>query len=218
MLPSYSVLACLERLRARTCSCESARSADSDITLMPKKTIPEGLGDLRNISCTMLASKMYESYVLDWLKAELSLRTNQYGGVRGVGTDHIQVEMWQNILSDLEDYRAGTVVTSVDYCKAFNQMSYQHCLGSLAGNGASTEVLRLVVTFLYNRTVTVKINDLESGCPDLGTDIETLTLSRPAMDSSGDDSSSSEALSSFASSSDDSRLAEDFFKTVGEVW
>ena len=55
------------------------------------------------------------------------MRTNQYGGIRGMGTDHVLVQLWQGILQNLEDYRAGAVVTSVDYSKAFNRMSYQHC-------------------------------------------------------------------------------------------
>ena len=50
------------------------------VTIIPKKTNPEGLEDLRNISCTLLASKIYESYVLNWLKSKVSLRSNQYGG------------------------------------------------------------------------------------------------------------------------------------------
>ena len=41
------------------------------VTIIPKKSSPEELSDLRNISCTLLASKMYESYVLDWLKSEV---------------------------------------------------------------------------------------------------------------------------------------------------
>ena len=97
------------------------------VTIIPKKSNPEDLGDLRNISCTLLASKIYESYVLDWLKEEVKMRTNQYGGIRGMGTDHVLVQLWQGILQNLEDYRAGAVVTSVDYSKAFNRMSYQHC-------------------------------------------------------------------------------------------
>ena len=142
------------------------------VTVIPKNKNPASINDLRNISCTMLASKMYESYVLDWLKEEVTLRSNQYGGVRGVGTDHILVDLWQRILEDLEDYRAATVVTSVDYSKAFNRISYQCCLASLAKNGASTEVLRLVATFLTNRTMTVKVGSVMSnplpvtgGCP-----------------------------------------------------
>ena len=71
----------------------------------------------------MLSSKVYESYVLDWMKQEVKLRSNQYGGVKGMGTDHVLVEMWQRILEDLDDYRAATVVTSIDYSKAFNRMS-----------------------------------------------------------------------------------------------
>ena len=55
------------------------------VTVIPKGTKPETLNDLRNISCTLLSSKMYESYVLDWLKDEVKLRSNQYGGSRESG-------------------------------------------------------------------------------------------------------------------------------------
>ena len=42
------------------------------ITVIPKKAVPEEINDLRNISCTMLPSKIYESYILNWVQ-ELSL-------------------------------------------------------------------------------------------------------------------------------------------------
>ena len=45
------------------------------VTVIPKGKTPSNLNDLRNISCTLLASKMYESYILDWLKGEVKLRT-----------------------------------------------------------------------------------------------------------------------------------------------
>ena len=102
------------------------------VTVIPKIPTPESLADLRNISCTMLSSKVYESYVLDWMKSEVKLRSNQYGGVKGLGTEHVLVQMWQRILEDLDDYRAATVVTSIDYSKAFNRMSYQKCLEALS--------------------------------------------------------------------------------------
>ena len=35
------------------------------VTVIPKKAAPQALEDLRNISCTMLASKVFESFVLD---------------------------------------------------------------------------------------------------------------------------------------------------------
>ena len=142
------------------------------VTIIPKKHNAESLGDLRNISCTLLASKIFESYLLDWLKEEVTLRSNQYGGVKGVSTDHLLVEMWQEILTNLDNYRAGTLVISIDYSKAFNRMSYQFCQKALAKNGTSTDVSRLIATFLTNRTMTVKVGKVMSdplpvsgGCP-----------------------------------------------------
>ena len=88
------------------------------VTVIPKKSTPESLGDLRNISCTLLASKIYESYVLDWMKLEVALRSNQYGGVKGLSTDHLLVNLWQQVLENAEDYRSGTVIASIDYSKA----------------------------------------------------------------------------------------------------
>ena len=137
-----------------------------------KKTSPESLTDLRNISCTLLTSKVYESYVLDWLKSEVALRSNQYGDVKGLGTDHLLVGLWQQVLENAEDYRTGTVITSIDYSEAFNRMGYQECLTSLARNGASTPVLELIATFLTDRLMTVKVGQIlftpkkvNGGCP-----------------------------------------------------
>ena len=142
------------------------------VTIIPKGNNPSTLSDLRNISCTQLASKMHESYVLDWLKSEVALRTNQYEGVKGLGTQHLLVQLYQELLENAEDYRSGTVVTSIDYSKAFNRMSFQRCLEALARNGASTGVLSLVAAFLSDRTMMVKVGstmscprEMHGGCP-----------------------------------------------------
>ena len=64
------------------------------------------------------------------------------------------------------------MVTSIDYSKAFNRMSFQKCLEALTRNGASNEVLRLVAAFLTDRTMSVKVGEAMSkprevhgGCP-----------------------------------------------------
>ena len=102
----------------------------------------------------------------------MKLRTNQYRGVKGVGTQHLLVKLMQEVLENAEDYRVATVVTSIDYSKAFNRMSFQYCLKALAKNGASSNVLRLVAAFLTGRTMTVKVGptmsgprDVHGGCP-----------------------------------------------------
>ena len=40
------------------------------VTTIPKKSIPEG----------MLASKIYESYILNWVQEDVKLKDHQYGG------------------------------------------------------------------------------------------------------------------------------------------
>ena len=123
------------------------------MTAIPKKTVPEGPNDLRNISCTMLPSKIYESYVLNWVQEEVKLKDNQYGGVRGCSTAHLLVDVWDQVARGLEDDRAAVVLTYIDYAKAFNRLLFQHCLGAFARLGASTPVIGLLANFLSNRVM-----------------------------------------------------------------
>ena len=132
------------------------------VTPIPKKSIPESVNDIRNISCTQLFSKTYESFVLDWLSGEVKLRTNQYGGVKGSGAEHFLVQLWQQVLENLEDPRAASLLTSIDYSKAFNRLNYAACLKSLKTKGASSQTLRIIASFLTDRTMTVKIGGVFS--------------------------------------------------------
>ena len=125
------------------------------VTTIPKKTVPEGVNDLRNISCTMLPSKIYESYILNWSQAEVKIKDTQYGGVRGCSTAHLLVGVLDEVAKGLEDDRAAVTLTSIDYAKAFNRLSFQHCLSSFARLGASTPIIELLATFLSNRTMMV---------------------------------------------------------------
>lgn len=142
------------------------------VTTIPKKNIPEDLSDLRNISCTLFFSKVFEGHLLKLMKEEMSLKPNQYGGVQGCSTTHMVVEILQEICANAEDYRAATVISTIDFSKAFNRVSYQHCLEALRRKGASTPIIRLVATFLTNRTMTVRVGEawsdplpVDGGCP-----------------------------------------------------
>ena len=67
------------------------------------------------------------------------------------------IKVWQKILSNLEDRRAGTVLSAIDYAKAFNRLSFQHCLKAFAKRGALTPILRLIATFLTGRSMSVRV-------------------------------------------------------------
>ena len=127
------------------------------MTVIPKCTLPQSVDDLRNISCTLLISKVMESYILEWMASEVSVSRRQYGGVKGCGAAHMLIDVWQTICSNLEDCRAASLLVSVDYAKAFNRLDYRHCLRAFARRGASAPVLRLIATFLTNRCMTVRV-------------------------------------------------------------
>ena len=130
---------------------------NESVTIIPKTRTPSEIGQLRNISCTMLASKVYESFVLGWTLEQVKLKDNQFGRMKGCSAAHLLISVWQNILQDLEDCRAGTLLTAIDYAKAFNRMQYQECLRSLVRHGASTEIVQLVATFLTDRHMSVRV-------------------------------------------------------------
>ena len=142
------------------------------VTVIPKKTMPQSFSDLRNISCTPLLSKIFEGYMLKRIKEETSLKANQYGGVKGCSTTHMVVGLLQEICENAEDYRSATILTAIDYSKAFNRVSFQHCLEALQRKGASTPVLKIIASFLTNRTMSVRVGnewstplDVNGGCP-----------------------------------------------------
>ena len=64
------------------------------VTPIPKTPLPQSANNLRNISCTMLTYKVYESFMLNWLSGQTGLRGNQYGGVKGSGSEPLLVRMW----------------------------------------------------------------------------------------------------------------------------
>ena len=132
---------------------------DESVTIIPKTRSPTELGQLRNISCTMLASKVYESFVLGWTIGQVKLKDNQFGGAKGCGAPHLLICVWQNILQDLEDCRPGTLLTAIDYAKAFNRMQYQECLNSLARHGASSDITGLIASFLSGRRMQVRVGN-----------------------------------------------------------
>ena len=94
----------------------------------------------------MLPSKIYESYVFNWIQREVKVKENQCNGVKGCSTAHLLVGVWDEIGKGLEDDRAAVTLTLIDYAKAFNRLSFQHCLRAFASHGASTPTIELLAT------------------------------------------------------------------------
>ena len=132
------------------------------VTPIPKKSLPQSPNDTRNISCTRLFSKVYESFVLSWLSRNCKLRPNQYGGVKGSGTEHFLVQLWQDVLEGLDDSRAGVLLSSIDYSKAFNRLDFARCLTALKAKGVGQELINIIASFLSGRQMSVKVGNCRS--------------------------------------------------------
>lgn len=65
----------------------------------------------------------------------------------------------REILENLDDNRSATVLTAIDFSKAFNRVTYQACLQQFAKHGSSTEVLKLLEVFLCGRTMSVRVKN-----------------------------------------------------------
>ena len=117
---------------------------------------------LRNLSCMNSLSKILETYVLDKLRAKISLAPNQYGGIKGSGTNHFLLECWDRILTTLDTPDSAVALLSIDFSKAFNRMDHTECIQAMAKYGASTDTLKIVGSFLTGRKMRFKVNAAKS--------------------------------------------------------
>ena len=75
---------------------------------------------------------------------------------------HFLTSVWEDITANLEDHRAGVILTAVDYSKAFNRLEHLPCLTALAGLGLPNQLLQIITSFLTSRTMTVRVGEAAS--------------------------------------------------------
>ena len=126
------------------------------VYVIPKNSAPASLGELRNLSCTPLVSKVLESFVLSRLQSEIKLSSKQYGGIKNCSTDHFLVDTWDRIITILENNNAAANLVSIDFEKAFNRMDHEECLKALCTMGATMTSVDWVAAFLHGRMMRSK--------------------------------------------------------------
>ena len=127
------------------------------ITVIPKKQKPESLAQCRNISCTNFWSKLLEAIVLERLKSEIEPDPVQYGGLKGCSTGHFLAEVWDTVLTTLDNPSNAVNLCSIDFSKAFNRMNHDECLKQLRKLGASETSIALVRSFLSQRRMNLRL-------------------------------------------------------------
>ena len=84
-------------------------------------------------------------------------KDNQFGGQNGCSTYHFLAETIDQFTEHLENSKVASVLTSIDYSKAFNRVEHGPLLAAFAKKGAPTQLIALLATFLSNRQMTVKL-------------------------------------------------------------
>ncbi|KAK2183513.1 hypothetical protein NP493_308g00010 [Ridgeia piscesae] len=148
----------------------------ANVIPLPKTSPPVSIEkDIRPISLTPIAAKVFESIIMKWVDETIEgeIDAKQFGGISGTSTTDVLVElvhMWYKATDKLNSY-------ILDFSKAFDLINHHLLLDKLQSYGLPAHILRWMATFLLDRTQRVKIGNeySHSGHPNGGVPQGTLS-------------------------------------------
>ena len=136
------------------------------VTPVPKITHPKIIKDLRKISSTSDFSKVYESFLKDWIMEDISQKIDigQFGGQKGLGTEHLIVCLVDRILKLLDDKQemSAVIAALVDWSVAFDRQDPTLAIKNFLNIGVRPSLIPVIVSYLKDRKMKVKFNGEES--------------------------------------------------------
>ena len=149
-----------------TSTCEYPRQWVIEHQLaIPKVYPPQSVDDLRNISSTSFLSKVFESFIGEWLfpYIEPYLDPGQCGGLKGSSISHYLVKLLHFIHSYLDKNDPYAVLlVMVDLEKAFNRVSHQLVIEDLAAMHVPRWLLLILISYLTDRSMFMRYRDAVS--------------------------------------------------------
>ena len=138
----------------------------------PVGKIPEPVteDDLRPVSLTNFFSKVTEHFIVTWLLEYVGdqIDFRQYGGQRGNSISHYLIEFINFILSNQENTEPTAILACmIDFSKAFNRINHNILITKLSDMGVPAWLLRIVMAFLKDRTMVVRLNGATSSPKNL---------------------------------------------------
>ena len=131
------------------------------VTPVPKITQPKNKSDLRKIASTSDFSKVFESFLKDWILEDISksLDPSQYGGLKGTGTDHMLVVLVDRVLKLLDsNAKQAILLTMVDWKSAFDLQDPTLAIKKFCKMGVRSSLVPLLISYLSDRSMRVKFN------------------------------------------------------------
>ena len=139
------------------------------VTPVPKVTHP--IKDLRKISCTSDYSKIFESFLKDWIIEDVfnKLDIGQFGGRKGMGTEHMIVCILDRILKLIDKYpdKSAVISASLDWAAAFDRQDPTLAIKKFIDMGVRPSLIPVLISYLSNRKMKIRFNGEESEFLDL---------------------------------------------------
>ena len=132
------------------------------VTPAPKIAHPKEIKDLRKISGTSDYSKVFEGFLKDWIMEDVSTKFDigQFGGLPGIGTEHMIVCLLDRVLKLLDRYpdRSAIIMTSLDWSAAFDRQDPTIAIMKFIKLGVRPSLIPLLASYLSDRKMKVKFN------------------------------------------------------------
>ena len=115
---------------------------------------PKDEDQLRVISLTSYYSKLFESFVIDWLMEYVGDKLDwaQYGGLKGNSINHYLIELTNFILYNQDMKHPHAVLAMcIDFSKAFNRQNHNTLIKILSDLEVPNWLLRIIIAFLSDR-------------------------------------------------------------------
>ena len=138
------------------------------VTPVPKPKAGEGLktmNDVRKVASTSDYSKVFESFLRDWVTEDIGnkLDLNQFAGKKGTGTEHLIVALVDRVLSLLDKPGMRAVVAAaVDWASAFSRTDPTKTITKFVNMGLRSSLVNILIEFIEERQMSVKYNGEES--------------------------------------------------------
>ena len=153
----------------------------SEIIPIPKENPPKALKDLRPISKTAVGGKIIEKVMVSELENDTKETFNdftQYGNSRGCSTTHYLVKLTDEAYKSTDVGQATTAIT-IDYSKAFDLVDHTILIGKLMQLGVRVKLIKLIISFLSNRSHYTKIKGITSKLTKITCGVPQGTISGP---------------------------------------
>ena len=134
----------------------------ANIIPLPKINPPASIyKNIRPISLTPIAAKVFESIVMSWVDDTImsNVDPKQFGGLAGTSTTDPLVEMTNKWYEATDKPNTYVRIVLLDFSKAFDLINHNILLEKLQVFGIPAPILRWMAAFLLDRTQRVKIEN-----------------------------------------------------------